>query len=397
MNDVDLLIIGAGPVGCTVAERAASQCGWSSLVIDRRDHIAGNCYDRVHESGVLVHQYGPHYFRTDNPMLLEYLSAFTGWIDGNYRVLSFVDGELYPFPINLTTLERFFGRTLDERSAQELLASLAEPIPEPRNSEEFVLSRVGRKLYEAFYLNYTLKQWGRHPRDLDPSVCGRIPVRFTRDARYVNHAFQLMPDKGYTALFERMLDHPLISVRLGTDFQEVRGRIRPRRATLYCGPVDAYFGRSLGALPWRSLEFTFTPHEQEYVQPCVQINYPNDNAYTRSVEIKHVTGQRSPRTVISHEFPQAEGDPYYPVPARENDELYRRYRALAEEETRTNKVYFAGRLATYRYINMDQAFEDALHIFGRIREDCAVGEPMDRHAGVQRAGSSAPRGARMDR
>ena len=373
MSDVDLLIIGAGPVGCVVAERAASQCGWSSLIIEKRDHVAGNCYDRNHESGVMIHQYGPHYFRTDNQELLEYLSQFTGWIDGDYRVKSMVNGQLYPFPINLSTLERFFQKELTEEEGKALLKEKAHPIQSPKDSEEFVLSRVGQELYEAFYLNYTLKQWNKHPKELEASVCGRIPVRFTRDDRYVDQAFQVTPDKGFTAMFSKMIDHPLIEVRLNTDFADVRGKITPRLATLYCGPIDAYFGYSLGKLPWRSLEFDFQEKDEEYVQPCVQINYPNDFDYTRTVEIKHITKQKHPKTVISYEYPREEGDPYYPVPAPENRALYERYKALADEETAKNNVYFAGRLATYRYINTDQALEDALHTFQKILQDQAHG------------------------
>ncbi|TSC80617.1 MAG: UDP-galactopyranose mutase [Candidatus Peregrinibacteria bacterium Gr01-1014_25] len=383
MDDVDLLIAGAGPVGCVIAERAATVCGWSSLIVEKRDHVAGNCHDEMHESGVMIHRYGPHYFRTNEKPLLDYLSAFTGWIEGNYRVKASVNGALYPFPINLDTLEQFFGKKLDAESAQTLLTSLASDIPQPANSEEFVLSRVGRQLYEAFYLGYTLKQWGRHPRDLEPSVCGRIPVRFTRDDRYVDAAYQVMPDKGYTAMFSAMIISPRIRTMLKTSFEDVRGKVHPRIATVYCGPLDAYFDGALGNLPWRSLAFDFRTLEQEFAQPCVQINYPNEHDYTRTVEIKHVTRQTCPRTVVSYEYPRAEGDPYYPVPAPAHRALYERYRAMADEETRTKRVYFAGRLATYRYINTDQAIEEALHTFERIREDAAHGDAVGRHARVQ--------------
>jgi UDP-galactopyranose mutase len=363
----DLLIAGAGPVGCTIAERAATVCGWRSLVIDKRDHVAGNCYDRIHESGVLIHEYGPHYFRTNNRGLLDYLSRFTEWIPGNYRVKSLVHGALYPFPINIDTLEQFFNVKLDPESAERLLASHREVSGEPRNSEELMLSRVGWRLYEAFYLNYTRKQWDRHPRELDPSVCGRIPVRLNRDSRYVDQTYQVMPSRGFTALFSRMLDHPLISVRLRTDYASVAERISPRIATVYCGPIDAYFQFSLGRLSWRSLKFTYQVHAKPFVQPCVQINYPNDCDYTRTVEFKHVTGQQHPHTVVSREYPSYDGDPYYPVPQEEQRALYRRYETLAQEETRARNVFFCGRLATYRYINTDQAIEEALQLFETIR------------------------------
>lgn len=366
----DLLIVGAGPVGCVVAERAAAR-GWSSLVVERRDHIAGNCYDRKHESGVLIHQYGPHYFRTNSPELRTYLSQFTDWIPGNYRVRSRVGGELLPFPINLDTLAAFFGVSgLTRWGAEALLARERVPIEDPQNSEEFVLSRVGRRLYEAFYLGYTLKQWDRHPRDLAPSVCGRIPVRLTRDDRYVDHGMQIMPADGFTRMFERMLTSPLIEVRLGTDYADVRETVEPRVATVYCGPLDAYFGCDLGRLPWRSLAFKFEEHDREFVQPCVQINYPDAAVpYTRTVEIKHATGQEHPRTVVSREYSRAEGDPYYPIPAPEYEALAERYRRRAEIERRRRRVYFAGRLARYLYINTDQAIEMALETFQGICRD----------------------------
>lgn len=369
-ENVDLLVCGAGPVGCVIAERAAA-LGWRVLVVDRRAHIAGNCHDSPAANGVLVHNYGPHYFRTNDEALLRYLARFADFSPANYEVRSVVRGEEFPFPINLTTLERFFGKELDAASAERLLAEKRVAIANPANSEELVLSRVGRELYEAFYLNYTLKQWKIHPRDLDPSVCGRVPVRLDRDRRYVGHKFQVMPRGGFTRLFARMLSHPKIRVLLDTPFAQVRNRVRPRRATVYCGPIDEYFGNRLGRLPYRSLRFEFRPYQVEWHQPCVQINYPNDFAYTRSVEIKHVTGQKHAETVVSYETPAAEGEPFYPVPRKESAELYKRYRALAEIETERNRVYFCGRLAQYRYFNTDEVIQEALACFQTIRERCA--------------------------
>jgi UDP-galactopyranose mutase len=371
LDDVDLLVCGAGPAGCVLAERASAVLGWKVLVVDQRPHVAGNCHDSYHASGILVHNYGPHYFRTNDASLLRYLSRFTEWIPGNYRVLSQVGGRLYPFPINLTTLEQFFGRSLDAETAERLLAERRLPIDTPRNSEEFVLSRVGRELYEAFYLNYTLKQWQIHPRDLAPHVCGRIPVRLTRDDRYVEHRSQVMPKHGFTALFRRMLRHRKIRVLLDCPFAEVRGLVRPRRATVYTGPVDEYFGHRLGRLPYRSLRFDLVTHAVEYRQPCVQINYPNDFAYTRSVEFKHVTGQKHPATVVSYETPSATGEPYYPVPTAPSALLAQRYQELAEAETRRNRVYFCGRLAQYRYFNTDEVILEALRCFKEIQRTCA--------------------------
>lgn len=367
LDDIDLLICGAGPVGCVMAERAASQLGWRVLLVEKRRHIAGNCHDAPHANGVLVHTYGPHYFRTHDPALLAYLSSFTDWIPGNYVVQSFSQGQLFPFPINLDTLEQFFSCRLDAEKAEKLLAKLCQPIETPANSEEFVLSRVGRELYEAFYLNYTLKQWETHPRDLEPSVCGRIPVRLNRDNRYVDHRFQVTPKQGFTAMFQRMLDHPRIHVLLNSDFRELKARVVPRKATVYGGSIDEYFDHRLGRLPYRSLSFEFVPFPVAYKQPCVQINYPNDFSYTRSVEIKHVTQQQHPETVLSYETPSWTGDPYYPVPAPENTARYQQYKTLAEQETRDRGVYFCGRLAQYRYFNMDEVILEALKTFEEIR------------------------------
>ena len=241
---------------------------------------------------------------------------------------------------------------------------MREKIEQPANSEEFVLSRVGREMYEAFYLGYTLKQWDMHPRDLAPSVCGRIPVRFNEDCRYVDHRFQCTPKDGFTALFTRMTDHPNIEIRLGTDFRDLAEHAP---VTVYTGPVDEYFNHCFGPLPWRSLEFDFKPFEQEFVQPNVQINFPGKEPYTRTVEIKHVTRQQHPHTVISYEYPRAEGDPYYPIPTAESQALYERYRQLAEKETDEKQVYFCGRLAEYKYFNTDEVIENALRTFDRIK------------------------------
>jgi UDP-galactopyranose mutase len=375
LDDIDLLVCGAGPVGCVLAERAAHVLGWKVLLIDRRAHLAGNCHDSTHASGVLVHRYGPHYFRTNDEALLRYLSRFTDWVPANYEVRSSVGGRLYPFPINLNTLEQVFGRPLDTESAERLLAERRLPIATPRTSEELVLSRVGRELYEMFYLPYTLKQWGIHPRDLDASVCGRIPVRLNRDNRYVDHRFQQMPKRGFTALFARMLRHRKIRVLLDCPFEEVRHLVQPRHATVYTGPIDEYFDCCLGKLPYRSLQFDFVPHATEYVQPCVQINYPSDFSYTRSVEIKHVTGQKHPGTVLSYETPSGQGEPYYPIPQAQNLALYRRYQELARKETAQRRVFFCGRLAQYRYFNTDEVIQEALKCFQEIRTTCSHTRP----------------------
>lgn len=364
----DAIIAGAGPVGCLLAERLANELNWKVLLVDKRNHVAGNCYDTIHESGLMIHRYGPHYFRSNNKGLIEYLTQFTDWIPGNYIVKSSTMGELFPFPINLLTLGQFFKISdLTAESATQLLEEKREKIEHPANSEEFVLSRVGKEMYEAFYLGYTLKQWSIHPRDLAPSVCGRIPVRLNKDERYVDHEYQLTPAKGFTAMFQKMVDHPNIDVQLETDFFRIREENKAAKATIYTGPIDEYFDCRLGKLPWRSLEFDFVKKNVEFDQPCVQINYPNEHEYTRTVEIKHVTGQIHPQTVISYEYPKAEGDPYYPIPMEQNHQLYLEYKKLADSETEKNSVYFCGRLAEYKYYNTDEVLELALKTFEKIK------------------------------
>ncbi len=367
-QEYDVIIAGAGPVGCLMAERFAADLNWKVLLIDKRNHVAGNCFDTDHESGLMIHRYGPHYFRSNNKALIEYLSQFTDWIPGNYIVKSSTNGELYPFPINLLTLGQFFKiADLDAESAQKLLEEKREKIDQPANSEEFVLSRVGKEMYEAFYLGYTLKQWSIHPKDLAPSVCGRIPVRLNKDERYVDHEYQLTPAKGFTAMFQKMVEHPNIDLQLETDYDAVKNKIKATKATIYTGPIDEYFDCQLGKLPWRSLEFDFVEKNVAFEQPCVQINYPNDHDYTRTVEIKHVTGQVHPKTVISYEYPKAEGDPYYPIPMEKNQQLYLQYKKLADQETADHNVYFCGRLAEYKYYNTDEVLELALKTFEKIK------------------------------
>jgi len=364
----DLLIVGAGPSGIIAAEQAASLLGLTSLIVDRRNHIGGNCYDTQFTNGQLIHQYGPHYFRTNNEEIVTYLSKFTSWHPAQYVVKAQFNNELYPLPINLTTLEKFYKSNYTSESAEALLAKERENIPNPKNSEEFVLSRVGRKLYEAFYLGYTLKQWNKHPRELDASVCGRIPVRLNRIDTYVDHKHQIMPHDGYTRMFEKMVENNKIEVCLNTGYREIKETITPRIATIYTGPIDEYFNHRLGKFPWRSLKFEFKIFPQEWIQPCVQINYPDDYDYTRTVEIKHVTQEKRRDSVISFEYPTDQGDPYYPVPAEKNHQLYQKYLVLAREETKNNKVFFLGRLAQYTCLNMDESMERAIALIPQIKE-----------------------------
>ena len=362
----DYLIVGAGFAGAVLAERLASQCGASCLVIDRRDHIAGNAHDHYDKAGVLLHTYGPHYFRTNSDRIVEYLSQFTEWHPVEYKILSWTHGRYWQFPINLNTFEQFIGRNSTTEEMRATLEQWRVPIAEPKNSEEVILSQVGELLYEMFFKNYTRKQWRRDPRDLDPSVCGRIPIRTNRDDRYSSDKFQALPKDGYTAMFRKMLAHPKIEVRLKTDFREARRHLRFKRL-IYTGPIDEYFEHRFGPLPYRSLRFEAETLSQEFFQPALQVNYPNDNEFTRIVEIKRATGQTIPVTTIVREYPEdfvLGCEPYYPIPAPDAKALYKRYAELSDREP---DVRFVGRLATYRYYNMDQIVGMALAEFEALQ------------------------------
>ncbi len=364
----DYLVVGAGFSGSVVAERLASQLGKRVLVIDKRPHIGGNTYDFYNEDGVLVHRYGPHIFHTSSQKVVDYLSCFTEWRPYEHRVLAQVDGKLLPIPINLDTVNGLYGLNLDSAGMEKFLAERVESRTEIRTSEDIVVSRIGRELYEKFFRNYTRKQWGLDPSELDSCVAGRIPVRFDRDDRYFSDSFQAMPLEGFTRLFERMLAHPNISVALSTDYREVMSGY-PFAKVVYTGPIDEFFDHRFGPLPYRSLRFEHRTHDREQFQPAAVVNYPNDHDYTRITEFKHLTGQKHEKTSIVYEYPTDDGEPYYPIPRPENAELYERYRALASA---TAGVYFCGRLANYRYFNMDQVVAQALHMYRNIAENEAA-------------------------
>jgi UDP-galactopyranose mutase len=358
----DYLIVGAGFAGSVLAERLASAAGRKVLVVDKRPHIGGNAYDHYDDAGVLVHKYGPHIFHTNSREVYEYLSRFTAWRPYEHRVRASVDGQLVPIPINLDTVNTIYGLNLTAFQVAEFFASVAEPRTPVRTSEDVIVSKVGRELYEKFFRNYTRKQWDLDPSDLDASVTARVPVRTNRDDRYFTDTYQVMPRHGYTRLFENMLDHPNIKILLNTDYREIEGSI-PYDEVIFTGPVDEYFDFRFGRLPYRSLDFRFETHDVERFQPAPVVNYPNEHAYTRITEFKYLTGQEHSKTSIVYEYPRAEGDPYYPVPRPENAALYKQYQALAEA---TPGVHFVGRLATYRYYNMDQVVAQALTLFSKI-------------------------------
>lgn len=358
----DYMIVGAGFAGSVLAERLARGMGRKVLLIDKRRHIGGNAYDCYNEHGILIHRYGPHIFHTNSADVFDYLSRFTQWRQYQHRVRASVDGRLVPIPINLDTINELYGLDLDPAGMKQFLASVAEPKERLLTSEDVVVNGMGRELYEKFFRGYTRKQWGLDPSELDAQVTARLPVRHNRDDRYFTDSYQAMPARGFTHMFENMLDHPNIKIMLNTDYREVSKQIACG-ALIYSGPIDEFFEYRYGALPYRSLEFRHETHHIPVYQSAPVVNYPNEYAYTRVTEFKYLTGQEHAATSIVFEFPRAEGDPYYPIPRPVNAELYRRYQGLAEQRP---DVHFVGRLGTYRYYNMDQVVAQALTLFAKL-------------------------------
>jgi UDP-galactopyranose mutase len=358
----DYLIVGAGFAGSVLAERLARVADKRVLLIDKRSHIGGNAYDHYDEAGVQVHRYGPHIFHTNAREVFDYLSRFTEWRPYEHRVRASVDGQLLPIPINLDTVNGLYGLRLSSSEVDGFFNAVAERRDHVKTSEDVIVNRVGRELYEKFFRNYTRKQWGMDPSELDAQVTARVPVRTNRDDRYFTDTYQAMPRAGYTRMFERMLAHRNIKVLLNTSYEEIADEVAYGEL-IYTGPIDEFFGYRYGRLPYRSLRFQFETVEAAQVQPVAVINYPNDHAYTRCTEFKHLTGQVHPKSTLVYEFPQAEGDPYYPVPKAENAALYQQYRALADA---TPGVHFVGRLGTYKYYNMDQVTAQALTLFSKL-------------------------------
>jgi UDP-galactopyranose mutase len=358
----DYMIVGAGFAGAVVAERLASQLNKKVLIVDTRSHIGGNTYDYYDTHGILVHRYGPHIFHTNGKEIYDYLGQFTAWRPYEHRVLASVDGMLVPLPINLDTINHLYGLQLSSGQVEQFLSEKAIKKDRIVTSEDVVLSKVGRDLYEKFFRGYTKKQWDLDPSELDAAVAARIPTRNNRDNRYFTDTYQAMPMYGYTKMFEKMLNHPNIKIMLNTDYKEIE-RVIPFKEMIYTGPIDYYFDYCYGKLPYRSIEFKFETHEKEIFQPTGTVNYPNEHPYTRITEFKYLTGQHHTKTTVVYEYPKAEGDPYYPVPRPENTELYKKYQLLAEG---LKKVHFTGRLATYKYYNMDQVVAQSLKLFKKI-------------------------------
>ncbi len=365
MNRYYFLIIGSGFAGSVVAERLASQLDKKVLLVEKREHIGGNAYDCFDEHGILVHKYGPHIFHTNYDDVWQYLSQFTEWNGYVHRVLAYVDGKKVPIPINRITVNKLLGKNFSEEQLKQYFDSVKVQLNEIRNARDVVVSQVGEYFYEKFFKNYTYKQWGVYPEQLKPEVTRRIPVRFNDDDRYFTDKYQGLPKDGYTSLFERMLAHKNIEIVLNTDYREIIEDVKFKKL-IFTGPVDYFFDYKYGRLPYRSLHFDFETYNQEYFQEVAVVNYPNDFDFTRITEFKHMTKQKHPKTTIAKEFPKSEGEPYYPIPSDDALELYNKYK---KEANRLKSVLFIGRLAEYRYYNMDQVVKRALELFGEIAKD----------------------------
>lgn len=354
-----IVIVGAGLSGCTLAERFASQ-GHTILLLEKRDHIAGNCYDYQNEKGILISKYGPHFFHTNSKRVWDYVSRFSDWAPYKHKTIGTYKGKRFPIPVNISTVNTLLNKNIQtEDEMREFMETIQEPVANPKNSEEVALSRVGRELYETIFRGYTKKQWEREPSQLDPSVLARIPVRYTFEDGYFSDVYQALPKNGYTALCKNMIANPLIEVHTSTEYEPEKHK---GDIVFYTGPIDFYFrDRGLPALEYRSLRFELEERDEDYFQENSLINYTDETvAFTRICEYKHLLGQKANGTTIVKEYPSSTGEPYYPIPSQRNLDLYEKYKQLSLEE---KGVYFVGRLANYKYFNMDQAIENALDVF----------------------------------
>lgn len=359
----EYVIVGAGLAGLTMAERIANELGKKVLVIEKRSHIGGNIYDSYNEDGILIHNYGPHIFHTNDKEVYDYLSKFTKWNDFWHRVLTYVDGNLIPMPITLETINKLYNTNFTADEMEDFLKKKAVSIPEIKTSKDVALSKVGEEIYAKFFENYTKKQWGLDPALIDTSVISRIPVRFNRDTRYFTNKYQGMPKYGYTKMCEAMVANPNIKLLLNTDYKEVIQDLE-YDTLIYTGPTDYYYDYEFGKMAYRSIDFVFETHDVAEYQEAPVVNYPNDYDFTRITEFKKLTGQKHEKTTILKEFPKSEGEPYYPFPTKEYKEQFAKYAEKMKQET---NVYFIGRLAEYRYYDMDAVVRSALNLFETLK------------------------------
>jgi UDP-galactopyranose mutase len=360
----DYLIVGAGYSGAVFARLVAEKKGKKVLVIDKRPHIGGNAYDSYDGMGILIHNYGPHIFHTQSKKVWDFLSQYTRWHYYQHWVLSNVDGQLVPVPINVKTINMLYGTNYTAENISEFYNKRKVNIAEIKTSKDVIVSQIGEELYEKFFANYTKKQWGVLPDELDKSVTSRIPIRYNLDCRYFADKYQAMPIDGYTKMFSNMLKHPNIDVKLGVDFNSIKGKIAYTKL-VYTGKIDEFFDFKYGKLPYRSLEFEFESFNIEHYQKAPVVNYPNDYDFTRITEYKYLTGQKAKGTTISREYSKSEGEAYYPVPNIESAKLLKKYQ---DEVSRLENTYFIGRLAEYKYYNMDNVVLKAIEKFEEVEE-----------------------------
>jgi UDP-galactopyranose mutase len=367
------LIVGSGLSGAVLAERITTILKEKVIIIEKRDHIGGNCFDYIDEStGIRVSKYGAHLFHTNSDNVWNYINKFSEWVRWDHKVISMVENTFVPIPVNITTVNQLCNQHItNEIEMKEYMKNIQQSYDEIKNSEEMALSRVGKDLYEKMFKPYTVKQWNKDPSELDPSVLARIPIRYDFDTRYFSDKYQALPKNGYTEFIKNIVNHPLITVYTSTDFEEyrIKNNLSNFKKIFYTGPIDEYFkNNNLDKLEYRSIEFTQTIYKNmNFYQPNSVINYPELNTpYTRIIEYKHFLNQISPDTIIVSEITTDNGEPYYPVPTLRNIELYEKYKQLAEKEESEKNVYFVGRLANYKYFNMDQAIENALITFDTI-------------------------------
>ena len=362
-----VLIVGAGPVGCTVANILSNK-NFNINIIDSRNHIGGNCYDYKDKYGLLVHKYGPHYFRSNKKKIIDYLGKFTKWIPGNYIVNSFIDKKFYDFPINLNTINKFFNKKFTPSEAKKYLKKISlekKKFKNKNNFETYLLSKVGKNLYEKFYKNYTIKQWNTNPTLLSENIAKRIPLKFNYDNEYITSKYKLMPKFGFTKMFEKMISNKNIKLSLKKKFIFSNQHLNEFDIIVYTGPIDSFFNFKHGKLGWRSLKFVFKSYKRKYKQHCLQINYPNDFKFTRSVEYKYVTNQKSNFTSLSYEYPKSKGDPYYPISTQHDKKILKLYN-IEKKNLEKQGIFFAGRLAEYKYINTDEAVGIGLSLSKKI-------------------------------
>lgn len=358
------VVVGAGLAGITIAERIATQLHTNVLMIEKRNHIGGNVYDEYNEDGILIQKYGPHTFHTDDKEVFDYICGYCKWHEYHHRVMSYIDGNFIPVPISLETINKLYNMNLTEQQMDDFITSIRVPIEEIKTSEDVVLSQAGRDIYEKFFKFFTIKQWGVSPAELDKSVISRIPFRKNRDTRYFTDKYQGNPKGGFSLMCKNMLDHPEIKILLNTDYKDVIDEI-DYEILIYTGPLDYYYDYRFGKLKWRSIKFIFETHYEDSYQDYPSTRWPKDFDYTRITEFKKLTGQKCPYTTILKEIPCDGEEPFYTFPNEKWKKLAQEYMNLANNE---KNIYFVGRLAEYKYYDMDDVIKRALQVFNQIKQ-----------------------------